>query len=91
MTIRSDMFEECEERTVAFTRECGGVVRLTPEQLAGDLNDLLAEARIGCCQKCGCLEATARIEGEYVVARCRVSPGVRALGDRIEPDPGRIK
>lgn len=91
MTIREDMRAACEHTVKAFERRCGGRVRLTKEHLAMDRNGMLAEARIGCCQKCGCLEATAEIVEEdgvhYVEARSSVSPSVIALGDRVEPEP----
>lgn len=101
--IRVAMEAACEQRTVAYTRECSGRVRLTVEQLVavqGDdfdgakRDDILAEARIGCCQRCGCLNAAAWFEVVddvvYVVARCRKRPGELALGDRVEPDPGKL-
>lgn len=91
VTIRLAMYNACGESVRAFARECGGRVRLTPEQLAADRDDLLVEARIGCSQKCGCLSATAEIvtiDGvQYVQARCRRDPNALALGDRIAPEP----
>jgi hypothetical protein len=92
--IRSAMFAACSERVVAFSRECSGRVRLTDEQLAGNRDDILVEARIGCCQKCGCLSAHAEFKVEdgvtYVVAKRMRGPHVLALGERVEPDPGKL-
>jgi hypothetical protein len=87
--MRSAMYAACATTVVAFEPVCGGRVKLTPEQLAGDHDDLIAEARIGCSQKCGCLEAIAWIEGDEVVAQCRADPGELALGHRKAPEMGR--
>lgn len=91
-TLRSEMAAACAAEIAAYTRQCGGRVALTPAHLeaaGGNRDNVLAEARIGCCQKCGCLSATAwfEIEGgvEYVVAQRNAGPSTLALGDRVEP------
>ncbi len=92
--IREAMYLACATEIVDFVPVCRGRVVPTTKQLAGDRDDLLVEARIGCCQKCGCLEATAWVEERhgitYVVARCTDDPSARFLGGRVEPDPGRM-
>jgi hypothetical protein len=102
--MRAEMANACEEEKVAYETSCNGKVQLTQAHLDsafGDddtarRSDILDEARIGCCQKCGCLSATAefRIEKnaagqdiEYVFARCTESPSALALGHRVEPEP----
>ena len=102
--MRAEMAAACDEERVAYEMSCNGKVRLTKahfDSATGDdeaakLEDILAEARIGCCQKCGCLSASAefRLEknasGEqiwYVFARCNQSPSALALGHRVEPEP----
>jgi len=101
VSIRDEMAAACGEETVAFTRVCRGRVALTEAHLASARGadeaakrlDILADARLGCAQKCGCLRSVAEFETvdgtEYVVARCRDNPNTMALGSRIEPDPGR--
>jgi hypothetical protein len=96
--MRDEMRAACAAETVAFERQCGGRVRLTPEHLeaaGGNRDTILVEARIGCSQKCGCMEAAAQFEShdgvEYVVTRCRSNPSAAFLGHRVEPDPGRTK
>jgi hypothetical protein len=101
--IRDEMRDACDREIVAFEPTCQGRVKLTQAHLSdakGETSaelrqDILAEARIGCCQKCGCLEATAWFEKrgdiEYVVAQCAEDPSAAFLGHRVEPDPGRAK
>lgn len=102
--MRAEMVAACNDETIAYETSCSGRVRLTDAHFdsaagadsAAKREDILAEARIGCCQKCGCLSATAefRIEKsaagqeiEYVLARCNESPSALALGHRVEPEP----
>lgn len=102
--MRAEIANACEEEKVAYETSCNGKVQLTQQHLdsaygdddATRRSDILDEARIGCCQKCGCLSATAefRIEKnaagqdvEYVFARCNQSPSALALGHRVEPEP----
>lgn len=91
MTLRSLMFDACSPSTEAYTRRCGGRVRLTAEHLAMDRDDLRAQASIGCCQKCRCLGAVVEfvtIDGvQYVEARCAADPNALALGERVLPEP----
>lgn len=97
--VRTLMRDAAEHTTKAYSRECGGRVRLTAEHIAMDREDLIDEARIGCAQKCGCLSATAEVVEEggalVVKARCCADPSVLALGDRKqvpEPDvPRRVR
>ncbi|MGH9885055.1 MAG: hypothetical protein ACREBE_05985 [bacterium] len=95
------MVGACEEKTIGLESLCSGRVRLTPQLRTPppgiDKNTwmkcLLAEARIGCSQKCSCQCASAQLEqvienGEtvdYVVARCSQSPSSLALGHRLKP------
>lgn len=102
--MRAEMVTACDDETIAYETSCSGKVALTQAHLDGAMgaddaakrDDILAEARIGCCQKCGCMSATAefRIEKnaagqeiEYVVAHCHQSPSALALGHRVEPEP----
>src|SRR5437867_704988 len=102
--MRVEMANACEEEKVAYETSCNGRVRLTRAHFdtavgdddAAKREDILAEARIGCCQKCGCLSASAEFrkernaEGEeiwYVFARCNQNASALALGGRVEPEP----
>lgn len=97
--MRSDMRAACGPETVAFETVCTGTVLLRQEHwdtAAGDdkderLDDILAEARIGCSQKCNCLNAAAWLadgpDGVHVVARCAKAPGELELGHRDVPEP----
>lgn len=93
MTIRADMAAACQHVTIGFDTICTGRVRLKLEHLdaAASLADLLSEARIGCCQKCGCLLAFAEFadgpDGIYVAARGGRGPGELELGHRDAPEP----
>ena len=98
-TMRAAMVDTCDGEPIGFERPCGGRVLLTPELLAtaqgvddkARLKYLLAEARIGCSQRCGCQCASAELEEvtekgkavTYVVARCSQSPSALALGHRL--------
>jgi hypothetical protein len=100
--IRDEIRAACDHEIVAFEPTCQGRVKLTQVHYDAALGvtdaerhlDILAEARLGCCQKCGCLEATARIvvepDGWYVVAQCRDNPSAVFLGNLVEPGPGRL-
>lgn len=99
MTIRADMAAACAAWTANFETRCGGRVRLTQAHIdaaAGEdmdehTADILAEARLGCAQACGCQHATAwltgALDGVYVVARCALAPGELELGHRDAPEP----
>lgn len=93
MTIRADMAAACATETHGFETRCGGRVRLTVAHLreAANLGEILSEARLGCCQACGCQSATAWLadgsDGIYVAARCAPDPGERELGHRDAPEP----
>lgn len=99
--MRKAMEEACTvlEPFLDLRPDCIGKVRVTQELLDNAKGnneterrrDLLAEARIGCCQKCGCLSAvseflTEQEDGksvEYVTARCANEPSDSSLGRRI--------
>lgn len=93
MTIRADMAAACATETTNFETKCGGRVRLTQEHLdaAANLHEVLAEARLGCSQGCGCQHARAWVhggpDGIHVVIQCAPAPGEFELGHRDAPEP----
>lgn len=99
--MRIAMFVASGTERINYTDVCIGRVPLTQELLdsvAGDtdgqrIDNLLDEARVGCCQKCGCQSAVAalvQVDGVWcVVAQCAMDPGERELGHRI-PDSRRM-
>ena len=96
--MRDEMAKACKNVKVGTQTMCVGRVPLTEQHLAdaeGETviakhNDVLAEARIGCSQKCDCQSALAEFEvdpssptGKVVVARCSQSPASLALGQTL--------
>lgn len=83
----------CATETVGYAKVCRGRVELTQEHMISVLclSNLLDEARVGCCQACGCLSAKAWFETvggvEYIIAQCAMDPGELELGHRDVPEP----
>ncbi len=104
--MRSEMATKCKDEMIGNETLCSGRLKVTAAHLAeaqGENEiakhmDILAEARIGCSQACGCQHASAVFKTEkedgkdvmYVVARCNQSPSALALGHVIKAADVRV-